>query len=395
MDIVSVRAFCFYHTPRMTEAQAVKLAKQIFDRFGSQIREAVKGTHIPAWFIAGLVANEAGKDRQGNIRREATRFEPHIYTRLKRVAENPRGVFNSIKHSHIKDATDASLRALAHSYEATQMMGYWVIILGCTLADLKNPDKHFFYTVKLLQLNGFPRNATEAQMDREMRQWNTGRETGKTYHANYVPNAQKIRAAYKKLEQSHSHRSIEERVNLSAAVETPVLQPATLSNPDDQTAGDSAPGNSNQPPNINGESKTEVKETVKATTDESGETKTEVSTETTVESFQPKNIPAFIPRFGKQWFLSVIPGAGLLSTWASYFAGLPPWMVFTIGALTGVALVLFIQMLIKHRGSVIAFITKCYETMADPTQNNLIPTPATQFVGQRRTELETVLNAPE
>lgn len=191
----------------MTKAQAEKLARQIFDRFGDQIRQAVKGTNIPARFIAGLVANEAGKDKQGNIKREATRFEPHVYARLKQVSQNPRSRYGSITHSQLKDATDGALRALATSWEATQMMGYHVLTLGCSLADLRNPDKHFFYTVKLLQLNGFPKNATEEQMDREMRQWNTGRETGKTYHANYVPNARLIRAAYDELEKRYKPSS--------------------------------------------------------------------------------------------------------------------------------------------------------------------------------------------
>jgi hypothetical protein len=208
---------------RMTKEQAKKLAQQIFDEFGNQIREAVRGTNIPPEFIAGLVANEAGKDRQGNIRRAATRFEPHIYRKLKQVALNPSLKFQSIRHSDLKDATDEALRALAHSYEATQMMGYWCIPLGCTLADLKNPDKHFFYTVKLLQLNDqndFSK-ASEDIFDDEMRQWNTGREKGKTYHANYVPNARLIRAAYRELEKNHKKRPVNERVNIEVSAATP------------------------------------------------------------------------------------------------------------------------------------------------------------------------------
>lgn len=215
----------------MNKAQAQKLARQVFDEFDKQILEATRGTKIPPRFIAGLVANEAGKDRQGNIRRAATRFEPHIYTKLKRVATTPRATFGQITHNDLKDATDTSLRALAHSYEATQMMGYWCIVLGCTLADLKNPDKHFFYTVKLLQLNdqGDFSRGTEDAFDDEMRQWNTGREKGKTYHENYVPNARLIRAAYRELEKDRTHRSIEERINIDSAAAPTVDLPVKLS----------------------------------------------------------------------------------------------------------------------------------------------------------------------
>lgn len=201
-----------------------KLAKQIFDRFDKQIVEATTGTGIPPAFIAGLIANEAGKDRSGNIVRGATRFEPHVFAALKSIRDRGYRLvkggakvthYSHIKQSQIADASDVALRALATSYEATQIMGWHVINnLRCTIADLRNPDKHFFYTVKLLQLNGFPKNATEAQMDREMRQWNTGSETGKTYHANYVPNAQRIRAEYRLLERGRVSRSVEERVDV-------------------------------------------------------------------------------------------------------------------------------------------------------------------------------------
>ena len=164
----------------MTESQARKLARQIFDRFDKRIVEATNGSVIPPSFIAGLIANEAGKDKAGKIVETATRFEPHVFSVLKAVRAGTKASYSGVRKAQIADASDAALRALATSYGATQIMGWHVINnLQCTIADLRNPDKHFFYTVKLLQLNGFPANATEAKMDAEMRQWNTGRETGK------------------------------------------------------------------------------------------------------------------------------------------------------------------------------------------------------------------------
>lgn len=199
----------------MTDVQARRLAQQIFDRFDKQIYEAALGTAIPPAFLAGLVANEAGKDRQGNIVRSATRFEQHVYRALIAVRDGGRASYNKIVRGDIRDASDAALRALSHSYEATQIMGWHVIKnLHCTIADLRNPDKHFFYTVKLLQLNGFTKTLTEDQMDREMREWNTGSETGKTHHANYVPNARKIRAAYREIEKGRVYRSVAARIDV-------------------------------------------------------------------------------------------------------------------------------------------------------------------------------------
>jgi hypothetical protein len=209
----------------MTNAQAKKLAKQIFDGFDKRIYEATVGSNVPPRFIAGLMGNEAGKDRHGNIVESATRFEPGVYARLKDVRDGQRRSYQFITKQDIADANDEALHALCTSYGATQIMGYHVIKnLHCTIADLRNPYKHFFYTVKLLDLNGYPKNATEARMDKEMRQWNTGSEGGRTYHDNYVPDAKLVRAAYAELEASRQHRTLDERLTPdSAAVSATAL----------------------------------------------------------------------------------------------------------------------------------------------------------------------------
>ena len=197
----------------MDKRTADRLAKQIFEEFDEQIAEACAGTVVPPRFIAGLIANEAGKDAQGRIKRSATRFEPGVYRHLMAVRDGREASYSGIKRSDIHDASDAAIRALATSYEATQIMGWHVIKnLRCTLSDLRNPDKHFHYTVKLLLLNGFPANATDDRMADEMRQWNTGREKGKTYHANYVPNAKAVRDSYSLLEKNRYSKTVSERV---------------------------------------------------------------------------------------------------------------------------------------------------------------------------------------
>lgn len=222
----------------MTPATAKKWAKKIFDEFDTRIAEATHGTNIPAAFIAGLIFNEAGKDRSGNVKADATRFEPAVFARLKAVRDGSLKKYNGIVQPDIKDASDDALRALATSYQATQIMGWHVIHnLRCTIADLRDPQEHFFYTVRLLQLNGFPRNASEFQMDNEMRQWNTGRETGKTFHENYVANARAIRAQYREIESEYGKIStrLEDALTGSAAVpETETRGSAT----EDVTAGD-------------------------------------------------------------------------------------------------------------------------------------------------------------
>lgn len=111
----------------------------------------------------------------------------------------------------------------------------------------------------------------------------------------------------------------------------------------------------------------------------------------TTDIFNAKNIPAFIPRFGKQWALGLIPGGGFVATILAKLAAMPDWLVFMLGFFSGVTAVLFVQMIIKHRQFVLNFITECYKTTANPEMHNLIPTNAKGFVGNRQNEILSVL----
>lgn len=108
--------------------------------------------------------------------------------------------------------------------------------------------------------------------------------------------------------------------------------------------------------------------------------------------FNPKNLPAFIPRLGKDYLWGLIPGAGFVSTIVAYVQSAPQWLVFLLGALTGIALWNFGQLLIKHREKVVEFITECYKTTADPNKDNLIPTNAAGFIGNRKNHLLSALS---
>jgi hypothetical protein len=125
-----------------------------------------------------------------------------------------------------------------------------------------------------------------------------------------------------------------------------------------------------------------------------GEKQIEKTVSEVKNTFEPKNIPAFIPRFGKQWFLGLIPGAGFLSTVIAYINNAPQWLIFLFGALTGIALWNFFGLVIKHREKVLDFVIKCYEATSHPEMHNLIPTPAKGFFtnGARREGIIEAVN---
>lgn len=120
----------------------------------------------------------------------------------------------------------------------------------------------------------------------------------------------------------------------------------------------------------------------------------------TKDRFNPLDIPAFLPRFGKKWLWSLIPGGSFITTIAAYIQDAPQWLVFLLGFITGVTAYAFFQLLIKHSEMVLKIIQDCYRTIADPTQHNLIPTDAAKelgtslfgsLIGSRRDALQKAL----
>lgn len=117
-----------------------------------------------------------------------------------------------------------------------------------------------------------------------------------------------------------------------------------------------------------------------------------------IDKFKPLNLPAFIPRFGKQWFLALVPGGGLLTTILAKAAEMPDWLIYLVGIFTGITLGGIIALGIVHRVLISRFLITCYESLKDPDSNNLIPTPAKEYVGfvssygERRAELLSQLN---
>lgn len=187
-----------------TDRQAKAKAQQIFDRYGQLIHDACVGTGVRESFLAGFTGVEAGIDRQGNIKPNATRFEPGVYQDLISLRDNgycfingkKRSTYSGVERSQIADADDAAIRALSTSYSFSQIMGWHIINnLHCTIADLRDTDKHFHYTVQLLKIVG-GHYMRDGDLTAVLHIWNTGNANGKTYHGDYVANALKVAKFY-------------------------------------------------------------------------------------------------------------------------------------------------------------------------------------------------------
>jgi hypothetical protein len=200
---------------KLTKAQAKKLAEQIYERFGDEISEDAERSFVPPSLVAGFIGSEAGKDRSGQIVPGATRFEPHVFRHLQSLRDNGRTTngknnYNGILQKHLADASDAALRALATSYNLTQIMGWWMLVgrirdywkvnprLDGTIKQLRDDEYHLEYAVILLEQSA-GRYIKKGDFASVCRIWNTGSPTGKTYHAAYVDNILAVKSAYEEI----------------------------------------------------------------------------------------------------------------------------------------------------------------------------------------------------
>jgi hypothetical protein len=188
-----------------TDKQAATRARQIYDKCGPLIHAACAGTGVKEAFLAGFTGVEAAFAIAGP-KFDSKRFEKGVYADLISLRDNgfcivggkKRTNYNGLKQSQIKDANDAAVHNLATSWGCTQIMGYWGLVLGCTIAELRDADKHFHYSVQLLKIVS-GHYLAENDLASVLHIWNTGSANGKTYHEDYVVNALKVKTAYDKL----------------------------------------------------------------------------------------------------------------------------------------------------------------------------------------------------
>lgn len=188
------------HTP----TQAKKIAAQIMDQLGQRISYASNAHYmdtaflVPESFLAGLIGVEAGRDRNGKIVETSTRYEPHVYRKLRDVKDGRLNSYSNIRRAQIQDAGEAALKALATSYGVTQIMGWWALHLDTTVAEIRDPETHLGYAIKLLEKNAGKYIKT-GNYAAALRIWNTGKPNGKTHDPSYVANALAVKTAYEVL----------------------------------------------------------------------------------------------------------------------------------------------------------------------------------------------------
>lgn len=100
--------------------------------YGKQIDSAAQTHNINPDFLKALCMLECGGRKI-----VPSRYEPHIFTRLKAVKSGKIKEYGEIKHHQIKMMGDEALKNLASSWGPFQLMGVKAVQLDCNVVDLR------------------------------------------------------------------------------------------------------------------------------------------------------------------------------------------------------------------------------------------------------------------
>ena len=114
------------------EIQTLKLTNTNYQR---QVRKAAKEFGLPEeYFLALIVLECSGR------KNPPSRFEKHIYKRLKNLKSGRMKKYENLRPHHLKDASDGALKNLASSWGPFQVMGYKCILLNIKVKDLRGKN---------------------------------------------------------------------------------------------------------------------------------------------------------------------------------------------------------------------------------------------------------------
>jgi hypothetical protein len=100
--------------------------------YGNQIDTEAKKYGLNPEFLKALCMLECG-----GRKKVPSRYEAHIFRRLKSVKSGSKPEYGEIKHYQIKMISDEAIKNLASSWGPFQLMGLTSIQLGCNVADLR------------------------------------------------------------------------------------------------------------------------------------------------------------------------------------------------------------------------------------------------------------------
>ncbi len=153
--------------------------KRVVDNYGIEVNEVAYTFNIPSSYLKALILLECSGRKD-----PPSRYEKHVYKRLKRLKQGRRRKVEQIRRVDIIDASDEALKNLARSWGPYQLMGYKCLQLGITVSDIRGKDAVYWGAKWINEEYGDLLRAGD--YEGAFRYHNTGNRKGKTADPDYV-----------------------------------------------------------------------------------------------------------------------------------------------------------------------------------------------------------------
>lgn len=110
--------------------------------YGDEVDKLAKEFDLPAAYLKSLITLECSGRKN-----PPSRFEKHVYARLKRLQNGEMKNMERLNPSMLKDMEDGGLKNLASSWGPFQLMGYKCVQLGIYVQDIRG-DQSLYWGVK-------------------------------------------------------------------------------------------------------------------------------------------------------------------------------------------------------------------------------------------------------
>lgn len=107
-------------------------ASAALDNYQDDVWQAAKKYNLDYSYLMSLLMLECSGKRPAG-----SRFEPHVFKRLKQVRDGQRANYENVTAKHLAGASDDAIRNLATSWGPFQLMGYKCILLDVNIRDIR------------------------------------------------------------------------------------------------------------------------------------------------------------------------------------------------------------------------------------------------------------------
>ena len=114
--------------------------------YGEDVKIAAMEFDLPYSYLMALIQLECGGKKPAG-----SRYEKHVFKRLKDVRDGNRDNYENVTPRHLEDASDAALKNLATSWGPFQLMGYKCILLDVKIKDIRG-EESVYYGAKWIDL---------------------------------------------------------------------------------------------------------------------------------------------------------------------------------------------------------------------------------------------------